>query len=81
MIKSIMMESLTSIWSGNIRCGEYEGNQFVIQKVDKDNFILFEEYVIDGKREVHNAFSLNKSKLMKYINDYAHVQGFSLKYK
>lgn len=67
------------IWSDNIRCGEYEGNQFVIQKVDKDNIILFEEYVIDGKREVHNAFSLHKSKLMKYINEYAHRQGFSLK--
>jgi hypothetical protein len=67
------------LWSSNIRCGEYEGNQYVIQKVDQYNFILFEEYVIDGKREVHNAFSLHKSKLMKYINEYANMQGFSLK--
>lgn len=37
------------IYSGNIRCGEYECNQFVVKKMDLLNFIVFEEYEINKK--------------------------------
>lgn len=64
------------IYSYNIRCGEYEGNQFVVKKMDILNFIVFEEYEIDNKREIHHSFSISKKKLIKMINDYAKKQGF-----
>ncbi|WP_078596215.1 hypothetical protein [Evansella clarkii] len=67
------------IYSGNIRCGEYECNQFVVKKMDLLNFIVFEEYVIDKKREIHNSFAISKSKLLSSINDYAKKQGFIIR--
>lgn len=67
------------IYSGNIRCGEYECNQFVVKKMDLLNYIIFEEYVIDKKREIHQSFSVSKSKLLKVINEYAKKQGFIIR--
>ncbi|MGM8216095.1 hypothetical protein ACLIA0_11025 [Bacillaceae bacterium W0354] len=67
------------IYSHNIRCGEYECNRFVINKMDHLNFIIFEEYVIDGKREIHNSVSIHKNKLIKLINKYAKKQGIIIK--
>lgn len=67
------------IYSGNIRCGEYEGNQYVIQKLDLNNFVIYCEYTIDGKREIHQAFSIQKNKLLRHINDYAKKQGFIIR--
>jgi hypothetical protein len=64
------------IYSGNIRCGEYECNQFVIRKMDLSNFIIYEEYVINKKREIHHSFSLSKNKLLQVMNEYAKKQGF-----
>lgn len=67
------------IYSGNIRCGEYECNQFVVKKMDLLNFIVFEEYEINKKREIHNSFSLSKNELIKTINDFAKKQGFLIR--
>lgn len=67
------------IFCGNIRCGEYECNQFVIKKMDLSNFIIFEEYIIDGKREIDNSFSICKNDLIKAINKYAKKQGFIIR--
>lgn len=67
------------IYSGNIRCGEYEGNQFVVKKMDLLNFIIFVEYVIHEKREIHYSFSMSKSQLIKAINKYAKRQGFIIR--
>ncbi|MDL4839432.1 hypothetical protein [Aquibacillus rhizosphaerae] len=67
------------IYSGNIRSGEYEGNQFVITKMDQLNFIVYEEYVIDKKREIHNSFSISKNRLIKMINKYALKQRISIR--
>ena len=37
--------------SYHIRNGEFEGNEYVIKKMDQDNFIIFPEYIYeDGKR-------------------------------
>ncbi|MGD6874255.1 hypothetical protein ACQCU1_19000 [Sutcliffiella horikoshii] len=67
------------IYSFNIRCGEYECNRFVIKKMDHLNFIIFDEYVIDGKREIHNSVSIHKNKLINLVNEYAKEQGFVLR--
>lgn len=67
------------IYSGNIRCGEYECNEFVVKKMDFLNYIVFAEYVIDEKREIHQSFSISKSKLLKAINNYAKKQGFIIR--
>lgn len=67
------------IYSYNIRSGEYEGNRFVIKKMDLLNFIIFEEYVIDGKREIGNTIPISRKKLIKRINLYAKKQGFLLR--
>lgn len=67
------------VYSGNIRCGEYEGNQYVIKKLDFTNFIIYSEYIIDGKREIHDAFPISKNKLLRLINNHAKKQGFILR--
>ncbi|UOQ83528.1 hypothetical protein [Gracilibacillus salinarum] len=66
------------IYSFNIRCGEYEGNRFVIKKMDHLNFIIYDEYEIDGKREIHHSKSIHKNTLIKLVNDYAKRQGIIL---
>ncbi|UOQ49794.1 hypothetical protein MUN88_06890 [Gracilibacillus caseinilyticus] len=63
------------VFSYNIRCGEYEGNRFVIKKMDHLNFIIYDEYVIDGKREIHHSVSIHKNKLINLVNEYAKRQG------
>lgn len=62
--------------NGNIRCGEYECNEFVIKKMDLLNFIVYVEYEIDKKREIHGTFSMSKITLLKTIHEYAKRQGF-----
>jgi hypothetical protein len=66
------------IMNGNIRCGEYECNQCVVKKMDLLNFIVFEEYVIDGNREIHQSFSIGRSKLIGSLNESALKQGFDI---
>jgi hypothetical protein len=67
------------IINDNIRCGEYECNQFVVKKMDLLNFIVFEEYVIDGKREIPQGYSIDRTKLIQSINEYALKQGFNIR--
>jgi hypothetical protein len=67
------------IYSFNIRCGEYECNRFVIKKMDHLNFIIFDEYEIEGKREIHNSVSINKNILINFVNEFAKNQGIKLR--
>ena len=67
------------IYCGNIRSGEYECNQYVIKKMDLDNFIVFEEYVMDKKREIHHSFSISKNDLLRAINNHAKKQGIIIR--
>ncbi|WHY01335.1 hypothetical protein [Neobacillus sp. DY30] len=69
------------IVSFNIRCGEYEGNRFIIKKMDHINFFIFDEYVYpeDGHREIHKTISIYKDNLIKLINEYAKKQGLKLR--
>ncbi|WP_252250331.1 hypothetical protein [Clostridium sp. ZBS13] len=67
------------IVSSNIRNGEFEGNEYVIKKMDKDNFILFPEYIDDdGKRQIHFSISVYKEKLIKEIQNNAIKKGLNI---
>lgn len=60
------------IKSFHIRKGEFEGNEFVIKKMDQTNYIIFPEYEDeDGEREIHAAMAIYRNNLIKEINDYA----------
>ena len=59
-----------------IRKGEFEGNEYVIMKMDRDNFIIFPEYD-DGKTGLQIPFSLAiyKNNLLDAIDSYAQKNG------
>lgn len=59
-----------------IRKGEFEGNEYIIMKMDRDNFIIFPEYD-DGEDGIQIPFSLSiyKNNLMEEINRYAQKKG------
>lgn len=59
-----------------IRKGEFEGNEYIIMKIDRDNFILFPEYD-DGQDGIQIPFSLSiyKNNLVDEINRYAQGKG------
>ncbi|MFD1851349.1 hypothetical protein [Oceanobacillus bengalensis] len=68
------------IYSYNIRCGEYECNQYVIKKMDLQNYIIFEEYTYrkNGQRDIHHPISVTRNQLITQINNYAKKQGFAV---
>ena len=65
----------------NIRSGEYEGNIFVIKKLDRLNFIIYKEFSHgnDGHREIYNAVSIFRKDLLMALNEHAITQGFKVK--
>jgi len=66
--------------SFHIRSGEFEGNYYIIKKMDRDNFIIFPENVFpDNHREIPNCFSIYKDELIKIINSHAKKQGFNVR--
>lgn len=62
--------------SYEIRKGEFEGNEYVIMKIDRDNFIIFPEYD-DGKDGVQIPFSVSiyKKNFLDAITEYAQKKG------
>lgn len=69
------------ITSYHVRVGEFEGNEYIIKKVDQANFIIFPEYDgEDGAREVHAAEAVYREKFIKSINEYALNKGLELHY-
>ena len=64
------------IESYGIRNGEFEGNEYIIKKMDRDNFIIFPEYIDDeGGREIPFSMSVYREQLLKEINDYVLNKG------
>ena len=61
--------------------GEYEGNIFVIKKLDRLNFIIYKEfsYRKDGQREIYNAVSISRKDLLNALNTHGMAQGFRVK--
>jgi hypothetical protein len=62
---------ISFITSFHIRNGEFEGNEYIIKKLDSLNFIIFPEYIINNQREIPFSTSIYKKNLIKEINDYA----------
>lgn len=65
-------EIMNFITSYHVRNGEFEGNEYIIKKMDQTNFIIFPEYEDeDGEREIHAAEAVYRENLIKRINEYA----------
>ncbi len=65
-------EIMNFITSYHVRNGEFEGNEYIIKKMDQTNFIIFPEYEDEnGEREIHAAESVYRENLIKRINKYA----------
>lgn len=68
------------IISYHIRNGEFEGNEYIIKKMDQTNFIIFPEYEDkNGNREIHAAEAVYKEVLIKQINDYAVTKNIKIR--
>ena len=69
---------ISFINSYEIRKGEFEGNEYIIMKLDRDNFIVFPEYD-DGEDGVQIPFcqSIYKNELIKEIETYAKLKGIN----
>lgn len=73
-------EIIYFITSPNIRRGEFEANEHVIQKRDFGNFIIFIEYSDREEREyVHTAQAIHFRQLVDEINAYAMIQSIETK--
>lgn len=68
--------------SFHIRNGEFEANYFIIKKMDQDNFFIYAENIFpdDNHREIPYSTSIYRNNLIKAINEYAQLQGFTLMY-
>lgn len=73
-------EIIKFITSAHIRNGEFEGNYFIIKKMDQDNFFIFAENIhpVDNHREIPYSASVYRNDLVTKINEYALKQHLKL---
>lgn len=69
----IYNDIMNYITSTRIRSGKFEGNEYIIQKIDHYNYIIYAEY------NCFNKLFINKDKLIEEINHYAMEKGILLK--
>ena len=68
------------ITSYHIRNGEFEGNEYIIKKMDQINFILYSEYEYgECEREIHGAISIYRHDLIQVINSHAKTKGILIR--
>ncbi|KGP78175.1 hypothetical protein P364_0129885 [Paenibacillus sp. MAEPY2] len=67
--------------SVHIRNGEFEGNYFIIKKMDLTNFIIYPENINpdENHREIPYSTSIYKENLLKEINERARDNKYILK--
>ncbi|WP_315794968.1 hypothetical protein [Paenibacillus sp. BIC5C1] len=72
--------------SVHIRNGEFEGNYFIIKKMDVTNFIIYAEniypeniYPDENHREIPYSTSIYKENLLREINERARDKKYILK--
>ena len=66
--KALYDEIIHFINSYEVRKGEFEGNEFIILKIDRDNFILYPEYTDqDGSLSIPYSLSIYKQDLLNSI--------------
>jgi hypothetical protein len=64
----------------HIRNGEFEGNYFIIKKMDPINFFIYAENIYpDNHREIPYCASIYCDILVSLINEHAKKQGFKLR--
>jgi len=67
------------ICSYHIRNGEFEGNEYIVKKMDQMNFFIYPEYEYpDGHREIHAAVALYRDQLLRHIHTRASEWGFEI---
>ncbi|EUJ45558.1 hypothetical protein [Listeria riparia] len=72
-------EMLHFVASLYIRCGEFEGEEYVIRKVDHINFLVTREYNgIDGEREISKPVVISRQALISKINKHVRSKGIML---
>lgn len=65
-------EIIHFVTSHNIRNGEYEGNEYVIEKKDCNWFIIYSDYELrNGERLINSAEVFSMKELVAMINEYA----------
>lgn len=64
------------ITSFHIRTGEFEGNYYIIKKMDQGNFIIFPENIYPDHREIPNCIAIYRNDLIDKITMHAKKQGF-----
>jgi hypothetical protein len=70
------LDIINFIESFNIRNGEYEGNRYVLKKIDNLNFFIFPEDIYpDGHKEISGCISIYKTQLLKEIKEWAQSKG------
>ena len=78
-IEELYKEVIFFINSDEIQKGEFEGNQYILKKIDKENFILYAEY--EDKKGVVKDMSgtaqfIHKEKLIEMIEKYIKMRNF-----
>ena len=72
-IEALYKEVIFFINSDEIQKGEFEGNEYILKKIDKENFILYAEY--EDKEGIVKYMSgtarfIYKDKLIEIIEKY-----------
>lgn len=74
--KEVEVDIVKFIESFNIRNGEYEGNRYVLKKIDNLNFLIFPEDIYpDGHKEICGCISIYKTQLLKEIKNWVKTKG------
>ena len=78
-MRILYVDILRFITSVNIRTGEYEGNRYVVKKMDLKNFIIYaEDLYHDNHREIAHCTSIYRDNLIEVIQEYAKTKGHTL---
>lgn len=72
----LLEDMLMFINSNEIRKGEFEGNEYIIYKVDKENFILYPVYDVKIELQILYSLSINRNELLTAINDFVESKKF-----
>jgi hypothetical protein len=77
--KDLANTMLQFINSYEIRNGEFEGNSYIVRKMDCNNFIIFEEHVDQaGNKMIIKAFSIYRKELQDAIFEKAKDLGYEV---
>ncbi|ELK45985.1 hypothetical protein QRD89_06685 [Halobacillus sp. ACCC02827] len=69
---------LAFIQSPNIRSGEYECNTFIVRKINRSSFLIYEEFEVDGRVITQGETASSHDNLVKQMQECAQKQGFTL---